>query len=251
MQIVFDMLAADPGITTVSFNVHPFWGGYQYVSDGWYWRRGSRTFHRLFKWAPGYQYQTHQPPTVVDERGRNLRRLRWIDGDEMARRGVRLYHYDHVFPLQIRNKALFYRRQAPHVCADINGWARDSYFTLRRPYHVERHYWLPAWIERYDGPHPPEALRLLDDISSGRLDVELRPTDDVERLLRSPRYRAGRAVLKALFPADQAWRWTRRQAGRATRAPDKLARTIGVRQTRPGSDPSAVPPERPAKGGTT
>ena len=251
MQAVFDMLAGDPEITAVSFNVHPFWGGYQYVSDGWYWRRGSITFHRLFRWGPGYRYVTHQPPTVADERGRNLRRLRWVDGDQMASRGVRLYHYDHVFPLQIRNKALFYRRQAPQVCADIEEWARDSYFSLRRPYHVERHYWLPAWIERYDGPHPPEALRMMDDIRSGRLDVELRPTDDIERLLRSRRYRAGKTALKALFPADQAWRWCRRQAVRASHAPGKLAKVSGLRRRRIGPDrptQSAGPTERTAKG---
>ena len=40
MRAVLDMLAGDPGITAVSFNVHPFWGALPYVSDGWYWRRG-------------------------------------------------------------------------------------------------------------------------------------------------------------------------------------------------------------------
>jgi len=236
MRTVIDMLAADPGITAVSFNVYPFWGGYRYVSDGWYWRRGSITFHRLFKWGPGYRYATHQPPTVTDERGRNLRKLRWVSGDEMARRGVRLFHYDHVFPLQVRNKALFYRRQAPRVCAEINEWAQAGYFDLTRPYHVERHYWLPAWIERYDGPHPPEALALLDDIHVGELDVELRRTDDVEALLRSPRYRAGRTALKLLDPLDRARRWARLQAVRLSHAPRKLQRAL-----RPGRDEAARP----------
>ena len=57
-----------------------------------------------------------------------------------------------VFPQQVRNKAMFYRRQAPEVCAEINEWARAGYFNLSRPYHVERHFWLPAWIEQYKGP---------------------------------------------------------------------------------------------------
>ena len=228
MRTVLDMVAADPGITAVSFNVHPFWGGYRYVSDGWYWRRGSITFHRLFKWGPGYRYVTHQPPTVADDRGRNLRRLKWVSGDEMARRGVRLFHYDHVFPLQVRNKALFYRRQAPRVCAEIEAWAQAGYFDLTRPYHVERHYWLPAWIERYDGPHPPEALRMLDDIRAGVLDVELRRTDDIERLLASKRYWVGRQALKALDPVDRGWRSTRKQAARLARAPRRLRERAGI-----------------------
>ena len=226
MTRVLGMLQADPKITAVSFNVRPFWGGYGYVSDGWYWRRGSLTFHRLFKWGPGYKYRTHQPPTVVDERGRDLRGLDWVSGDEMARHGIRLFHYDHVFPEQVRNKAMFYRRQAPKVCAEILGWADAGFFELRRPYHVERHYWLPAWIERYDGPHPPEAERMLADIREGRLDVELRRTDDVERLLASRRYRAGREALKALDYADRARRWTKLQAIRGSHVPRKLAAIV-------------------------
>ncbi len=229
MRRVLDMLSANPDVTAVSFNVHPFWGGFDYVSDGWYWRRGHRTFHRLFKWGEGYRYVTHQPPTVADAEGRDLRELRWVSGDTMARHGIRLYHYDHVFPQQVRNKALFYRRQAPRVCAEINEWAEAGYFQLARPYHVERHYWLPAWVERYEGPHPPEALRMLEDIRAGKLDVELRRTDDVERLLRSPRYRAGRVVMKTLDPIDRARRWSKLQAVRASHVPGKVAEAAGLR----------------------
>jgi len=230
MRVVLDMLARDPQISGASFNLLPFWGGYDYLSDGWYWRRAAGTVHRLFRWGPGYRYVTHQPPTVADDRGRDLRSLHWVSGDEMARRGVRLYHYDHVFPQQVRNKALFYRRQAPRECANIIEWSRTGYFELTRPYHVERHYWLPAWIERYDGPHPPEALRMMEDIRAGKLDVELRRTDDVERLLRSRRYRAGRTFLKILDPFDRARRWARLQAIRGSHVPRKTMEVLGLKE---------------------
>jgi len=243
MRLVLGMLSADPAITAVSFNMYPFWGGYRYVSDGWYWRRGSVTFHRLFKWGPGYRYVTHQPPTVADERGRDLRSLKWVSGDEMAHHGIRMYHYDHVFPHQVRNKAAFYRRQAPRVCTDIEAWAEAGYFTLRRPYHVERHYWFPAWIERYDGPHPPEAVRMMDDIRSGKLDVELRRTDDIERLLGSRRYWAGRTALKALDHVDRAWRWCKLQYVRASHVPGKLRQLTGS----PRGEPRAPHPGHDAR----
>jgi len=249
MRIVLDMLAGDRQISAVSFNVHPFWGGFDYVSDGWYWRRGHLTFHRLFRWGPGYRYSTHQPPTVTDDRGRDLRSLKWVDGEAMARRGVRLYHYDHVFPRQVRTKAAFYRRQAPRVCAEINEWADAGYFRLTRPYHVERHYWLPAWIERYEGPHPPEALRMLQDIRAGKLRVAERRTDDVERLLRSPRYRAGKAALKVLDPLDRAGRWGRVQATRASHVPGKAARLVGLRREAQDRGQQRVPPGQASKGG--
>lgn len=249
MRIVLDMLAGDRQISAVSFNVHPFWGGFDYVSDGWYWRRGHLTFHRLFRWGPGYRYSTHQPPTVTDDRGRDLRSLKWVDGEAMARRGVRLYHYDHVFPRQVRTKAAFYRRQAPRVCAEINEWADAGYFRLTRPYHVERHYWLPAWIERYEGPHPPEALRMLQDIRAGKLRVAERRTDDVERLLRSPRYRAGKTALKVLDPLDRAGRWGRVQATRASHVPGKAARLVGLRREAQDRGQQRVPPGQASKGG--
>jgi hypothetical protein len=249
MERVFAMLREDPTITAVSFNVYPFWGGLQYVSDGWYWRRGKITFHRLFQWGPGYRYVTHQPPTVADEWGRDLRTRTWVSGDEMARRGIRLYHYDHVFPHQVRNKALFYRRQAPRVCAEINEWAAAGYFDLTRPYHVERHYWLPAWIERYEGSHPPEALHMMEDIRAGRLDVELRRTDDVERLLRSPRYRAGRTALKGLDHVDRAWRWGKLQGLRASHVPRKVAEAAGLRERRTPPRRRTKPDGAPAEGG--
>ena len=251
MRVVFDMLAGDPDITAVSFKARPFWGGYQYVSDGWYWRRGPISVHRLFKWGPGYRYLTHQPPTVVDGRGQNLRMLKWVTGDEMARRGVRLYHYDHVFPHQVHNKALFYRRQAPEVCAEINEWAQAGYFELSRPYHVERHYWLPAWIERYKGPHPPEALHMMEDIRAGKLDVDLRRTDDIERLLHSPRYWLGRTALKVLFyPVDRVWRRIRLQGLRAWHIPRKVVEAVGLREKRARPTHSAGSPDDIARGGT-
>ena len=249
MRATLAMLADDPAITAVSFNVLPFWGDLRYISDGWRWRRGDLQFHRLFRWGPGYRYVTHEPPTVHDERGRDLRSLKWVGGDEMQRRGVRLYHYDHLLPKQVLDKAAIYRFEKPALCAEIMEWAENDYLRLRRPYHVERHYRFPSWLERFDGRHPPEAGRMMDDIRAGRLAVELRRTDDVERLLRSRRYRAGRVALKVLSPAERAWSRIKLQAVRGSHVPRKLAEAAGLREkkARPGR-PSA-PPGDTAKGG--
>jgi hypothetical protein len=226
VHTILAMLRHDPSITQISFNTLPFWGSFDYISDGWRWRRGGITFHRLFKWGPGYTYVTHQPPLITDDRGRNVRQVKWVSGDEMARRGVYMYHYDHLFPEQVRQKALIYRWQTPRVCQDILEWADQGYFNLTRPYHVERHYWYPAWLERFKGEHPPEAVRMMEDIRAGRLDVELRDMTDVERLMRSPRYRLGCAALKVLDRVDRAWRWGRLQAVRASHVPRKLRAVV-------------------------
>jgi hypothetical protein len=103
-------------------------------------------------------------------------------------------------------------------------WARDSYLRLGHPFHVERHYWDPSWLRRYPGDHPPEAVRMVEDVRSGSVSCELRATDDVEALLDSLWYRCACAGLVALEPIDFVARWTGRQATRATHIPRRLRR---------------------------
>ena len=110
---------------------------------------------------------------------------------------------------------------------------------------------MPAWIERYDGPHPPETLRMMEDIRAGKLDVELRRTDDIERLLHSRRYWAGRTALKALDPVDRAWRWSKRQTVRASHGPRKVAEATARLRARKAKPTSSMDsPEGTAKKGT-
>lgn len=230
MSAVLEMLKEDPGITAVSFNErYSFWGGLDYVIDGWKRRRG-KLAHRLFKWGPGYRYATHEPPTVYNEHGENLRDVHYVSGDAMARRGVHMYHYTQVFPRQVREKVLIYRDEKPAECLQMQEWAESSFFRLDHPYRVERHYWLPSWLERFTGEHPPEVLHMMADIESGRISEELRPRDDVERLLTSRRYAVGRTVLAALEPVDRAWQWVRHQFVRAGRGPRKIARWRHLRR---------------------
>jgi hypothetical protein len=69
MAAVVDMLRKDPQITAVSFKQVTFWGGFDYLVDGWYLRRGAAIYHRLFRWGEGYRYVRHRPPTVEDGDG--------------------------------------------------------------------------------------------------------------------------------------------------------------------------------------
>jgi glycosyltransferase involved in cell wall biosynthesis len=250
MESVLRMLAHDPSISAVSFNLVAFWGGLDYVHDGWYWMRGGRQCHRVFRWGPGYQYVTHEPPIIHDDLGRDVRQLHWVSGDEMESRGVRMYHYDQVFPHQVTQKAAIYRFEKPKVCAEVEKWAEESYMQLGHPFHVERHFWLPSWIDRYQSDHPPEVRRMMSDIESGRLAVERRRTDDIERLLRSPLYRAERRLVRAAEPVDRARRWATLQAVRASHVPRKMARAVGPRE-REGSrrrDAAVQPAEGSGEG---
>lgn len=211
MRCTLEMLAADPSITAVSFLQGTFWARPDYRCGGWYEWRGGSTYHRLFKWGAGYTYVTHEPPTVHDEHGRDLRDLHWVAPREMAARGVILYHYSLLFPWQVRQKMRLYRDEKPDLYADVLAWAEQDYFGLRHPYRVHNLYALPSWLERWPGRVPPEVRNMIDDVRAGRVSAELRPIDDVEALLGSGRYVLGRAALRTAAPwtarASRARHW--------------------------------------------
>ena len=127
----------------------------------------------MFKWGPGYQYVTHEPPRVHDASGRDLRSIRPVSADWLAARGIYLFHYCHLFPWQMRQKALIYQDEEPEELGLTAQWAAQSFFRLDRPYHVERHYQFASWLERYAGDHPPEVLHMMADARSGRIPVEI------------------------------------------------------------------------------
>ena len=152
-----------------------------------------------------------------------MRTLEWLDGPAMDRLGVRLFHYSLLFPKQVSAK-VEYLSNAPHAGWRGSGrglrrrrWMADSYLSLRRPYRVHAVFDEPSWLERYDGDHPSEVPRMMEDIRAGRLSVALRPTEDADALLRSWWYPLGRGLYKALFPASVVTRRVRAFARRVRR----------------------------------
>jgi len=195
MQAIITMLRERRDVSAVSFRTHSFFGGLRYVAESWDHLGGGRDFNRLFRWGPGYRYVTHEPPTVVDDRGRDLRDLHWVRAGEMARRGVFLYHYESLIPWQVEQKVRIYQDEKPEWCAGLVDWAENSYFRLGRPYRVHREYRSPSWLRRYEGPHPPEVVRMMSDITMGRTPQSPRDTEDIERLLGRWWYPLGRQSL--------------------------------------------------------
>jgi len=213
MRAVCGMLRDDPGITAVSFEQITFWGGFDYVVDGWYLRRGAQYYHRLFRWGPGYRYTTHRPPTVHDPAGRDLRQVRWVPGWDLARRGILMHHYSLLFPKQVAEKCEYYN-QAPWANRrGARAWAAESFLTLGDPFRVHNVYDYPSWLRRFRGPHPPQIQAMRHDIEEGRVPIAMRSSADVEHLLDSPRYRLGCAALRLLDYPDRCWIGLRRSIG--------------------------------------
>lgn len=75
------------GADTLTFPTYHFWGGIEFVEDGEFMRvHKGREFNRIFRWGPGYTYETHRPPTVLDGKRLNLRSLRWIKSIDLEKK---------------------------------------------------------------------------------------------------------------------------------------------------------------------
>jgi hypothetical protein len=113
------------------------------------------------------------------------------------------------FPIE---KNRYYSKAAWAGRPQAEQWTHSAYLKLDRPYRVHNVDTYPSWLERFEGPHPAAALGMWQDALAGRLGIGCRPTEDIERLLRSPTYRAGRIALKAIAmfasspPGHLAWR---------------------------------------------
>jgi hypothetical protein len=195
MHQVIDTVLPNPAIWTVSFKTITFWGGLAYHVDGWFLRhRQGEEFHRVFRWAPDFEYVTHRPPTVHTREGVDLRTLGWKRGYDLAReQDVHLYHYSFVFPFQVGNKGLYY---SSFFGRDAQ-WANKSYMRLAKPYRVHAVHKYPSWLDRYRGDHPPQVYEMWIQACAGaHPQITPRTTSDVDRLIQSPRYRLGRFGLK-------------------------------------------------------
>ena len=213
VRAVLGMLRDDTNISGMSFKTITLWGDFDYVVDGWYLRGGADTFHRLFKWGVEYQYLTHRPPTVHNDRGQDVRSLRWVSAQTLARQGVYLYHYALLFPRQVTDKCEYYGQAEWAGRSRAQRWAQESFLELRRPFRPHNVYSHPSWLDRFRGSHPPQITCMRDDIIAGRVDAVVRRSEDVERLLGSPWYSLGRGWLKLLshlyLVAYPGWRMIR------------------------------------------
>ena len=111
--------------------------------------------------------------------------------------------------------------------ADAQQWAREVFLGLKRPFRVHNVYHDPSWLERFSGVHPPQINAFRGDLENGRLQVEVRKVDDIERLLSSKGYQLGRAVVRGLEPVDRRLRKIRGY-GRARGWLGSTARRLGI-----------------------
>lgn len=203
IERIRSILAQDPTISGMSFYLKNFWGGFDYLVDGWSYRHQIRMMggiRRLFKWGPQYQYISHRPPTVMDAEGNDTFQQNWIPAQESARHDIFCYHYGMVFPKQARMKASYYGRLGWSTHKDMNQWLETSFLNLTRPFRILHGTPPPSWIYRFKGEHPEQIIQLTRDLDTGLFDIQQRKTADIDALLNSSTYGFVCRLLDRLYP---------------------------------------------------
>jgi glycosyltransferase involved in cell wall biosynthesis len=201
IEKILKMLASNPSISGVSFYWQNFWGGFDYLVDGWRYRSNVKKMNgnrRIFKWGKGFKYVSHRPPTVVDNHDRDLCTLAWVGPEETAKMGIFCFHYGMVFPKHARQKVNYYKRLV-ESCKDMEEWYYDTYIELKFPFRVLHCSKAPSWLHPFKGTHPPEIQQLIEDCTQGKLNIEQRRCDDIEQLLSSRRYQISAILLDRLY----------------------------------------------------
>lgn len=206
---IINLLEKDPEISAVSFIQQQFWGGVDYLVDSWLLRRGLKVFHRLFKWGPGYQYVNHRPPTVINENGADTRTIKWLNAKQTKKMGLFLYHYSFVFPKQVYEKASYYKNAEWAQRKKADWWANEVFMKLTDPFSVFSVYWDVSWLKKFRGEHPHQINVMMDDIKSGKLVIETRRQDDLEKLLKNPFYKIKVVFYILLNPFEKVYKMIR------------------------------------------
>lgn len=202
LEKIISLLQSDPDIAAVSFKMITFWGGLDYITDGWYLRRGAQYYHRLFKWGKGYSYKTHRPPTVIDPFGIDLRTKKWIQGQNLEKKGIFLHHYSLLFPQQVRDKCSYYNNASWANRNQAENWFVNNYLNLKKPFRVHNVYDYASWLEKYTGDHPNQIKNMMKDIKDGKHSVLLRSNQDVENLLNKKSYTIYKFFVKNFDPIN-------------------------------------------------
>jgi len=198
IERIITLLDNHPEITMVSFNQIAFWGGFEYVTEGYYLKYVLDNINRIFKFDKGYQYINHRPSTVVDAEGINLKDKHHLGGNIMCKKyGIYLYHYSTVFPKQVYEKSKYYEKV---FNPGFLNWFENSFLELKNPFRVHGAFGYRSWIKRFKGKHPEQIYNVIDDLKKTYLTIETRKNDDVDKILNSNSYRIKRFTFsKTLF----------------------------------------------------
>lgn len=156
---------------SMGFRLRSFYGGFdRYISgfeENWDTIRIQRIIAGKSRW------KTHRPPTMIwPPTGKTCKEMGHIGFMETDKWGIRIYHYSHVFPKQVKAKMEYYKQRDPGGIIG-NYWDRLFVPWMRAKTEAEKlqiekptlgvQEWLPqrrgpAFTASFSGQHP-EAIQ--------------------------------------------------------------------------------------------
>ena len=117
-----DLFVKDPQKTAAYFHCHYFLGPLKYVVSMNTWATGPFDWLRVWRYQPGMRWTSHEPPCLVDGRGRNVGLLNPFSRDVTLAKGIVFQHYAYVLESQVRFKESYYGyREAVRLWKRLNG----------------------------------------------------------------------------------------------------------------------------------
>lgn len=185
------------GVDAVTFPTYSFWGGLDFLENGEYFiaHRASE-FARLFAWGLSYTYSTHRPPTVLDQDNVDTRNKKWIRASQLRKSNIYMYHYSMLLPKQVMEKCSYYSKVNWASFQELEQYAEEVFFALKKPFAVCNSLHCPlSWIESFHGSHPNQIMNMINNVQLGmHAGIELRNTEDISLLLKSPSYIIGKLL---------------------------------------------------------
>jgi hypothetical protein len=193
IEKIIHLLATRPEVRQINLRWKNFWGSVHYTVESF---AVERHYHelgggvpRIFRWGRDYFYKTHRPPTVIDAGGDDLKE-EMLPAGELEKLGICIYHYSTIFPGLVQAKTHYHERKR-WTDAKEKDWYASNFLRIRRPFRVHHLMRDISWLERFEGEHPPEILRMISDLKAQNRTEGVERRDDVEALLDSKRYQAG------------------------------------------------------------
>jgi hypothetical protein len=199
---IIDLLGQSPQIDGIGFKWQNFWGSFETLVDSYKIRASDRIWkgnRRIFKWGKRYHLVTHRPPTVIDDRGRDLSKKNWISGNKMAKKGIYCYHYGMIFGKSAKQKTSYYGiKWKSHK--DMRQWYEKVFINLNDPFRIQHGTNMPSWLRKYTGSHPEQIQLLCDEINKSGILYNIGNKPKIDTLLSSPLYRCKSKGLAFLEP---------------------------------------------------
>jgi hypothetical protein len=169
IEKVFKYLDSHPNCYSMAFRLRSFYGGFDRYISGF---EENFEVHRIQRIIPGQStWKTHRPPTMIwPPTGSTCAEMGHINHMETDSWGIRIWHYSHVFPKQVKAKMDYYKSWGGSGI--ISNYWDNLYVPWMRasteeeklnieklPQFVGVQEWIPqrrgpAFTARFDGKHP-------------------------------------------------------------------------------------------------